>query len=255
MRLRSLVVALCAGAILAIGLAGVAGAHVVVKVGTYSLAIGWAHEPTYVGEQNAVQVIVTTTAGKPVDDLNAGDLTVVVSTGGQQSDPLQMVPMYDADTGLGIHGDYEASLMPTAPGDYTFHVTGSVHGTRIDETEQSSDSTFNSAANATGIQFPARLPTLAEVTTRLDRVDARIAALPGPAPATDLTGVQGAASSALAAATAAQTTAATAQTAAADAKSAASQALLVGAAVGAAAAVLAIAALWLGLRGRRASTA
>ncbi len=224
MRLRSAVVALCAGAILAIGLAGVAGAHVVVKVGTYSLAIGWAHEPTYIGEQNAVQVIVTTAAGKPVDDLNAGDLTVVVSTGGQQSAPLQLVPMYDADTGLGIHGDYEAALMPTAPGDYTFHVTGSVHGATVDETETSSDSTFNSAVDATGVQFPAKLPTLAEVTTHLDRVDARIVALASPA----------------------------ADAVAADAKSAASQALLAGVAVGGVGVILAIAALWLGLRGRRA---
>ena len=255
MRLRPLFVALCAGAILAIALAGVAGAHVVVKVGSYSVAIGWAHEPTYVGQENAVQVIITDGAGKPVDDLSADDLKVVVSTGGQQSDPLALEPRFDADTGLGIHGDYEASLMPTAPGDYTFHVTGSIHGTQIDKTETSSDSTFNAAVGATGIQFPAKLPTMAEVTTRLDRVDARIAALPGPAPATDLTGVQGAASSALAAATAAQTTAAAAEATASDAKSAASQALLVGAAVGAAAAVLAIAALWLGLRGRRASAA
>ena len=227
MRLRSVVVALGAGAILAVTLAGVAGAHVVVKVGTYSLTIGWAHEPTYVGEQNAVQVIVTTAAGKGVDDLNAGDLTVVVSTGGQQSASLQLVPMYDADTGLGIHGDYEAALMPTAPGDYTFHVTGSVHGTTVDETETSSDSTFNSATDATGVQFPAKLPTMAEVTTRLDRVDARIAALPSPA----------------------------ADTAASDAKSAASQALLVGVAVGGAGVILAVAALLLGVRGRRESTA
>jgi hypothetical protein len=227
MRLRSVVVALCAGAVLAIGLAGVAGAHVVVKAGTYSLAIGWAHEPTYVGEQNAVQVIVTTAAGRPVDDLKAGDLAVVVSTGGQQSTSLQLVPMYDADTGLGIHGDYEAALMPTAPGDYTFHVTGSVHGTTVDETETSSDSTFNSATDATGVQFPAKLPTMAEVATRLDRVDARIAALPSPA----------------------------ADTAASDAKSAASQALLVGVAVGGAGVILAVAALLLGVRGRRESTA
>jgi hypothetical protein len=135
--------------------------------------------------------------------------------------------MYDADTGLGIHGDYEAALMPTAPGDYTFHVTGSVHGTTVDETETSSDSTFNSATDATGVQFPAKLPTMAEVATRLDRVDARIAALPSPA----------------------------ADTAASDAKSAASQALLVGVAVGGAGVILAVAALLLGVRGRRESTA
>jgi hypothetical protein len=238
---------------LVLAAASAVAAHVVVKVGIYSAAIGWAHEPTYVGQENAVQVIITDAAGKPVDDLTADDLKVVVSTGGQQSDPLALEPKFDADTGLGIHGDYEASLMPTAPGDYTFHVTGSIHGTRIDETETSSDSTFNSAVDATGIQFPAKLPTMAEVTTRLDRVDARIAAIPSPAPAADLTGIQGAATSAQSAATAAQTTATSAQSAAADAKSAASQALLVGVVAGAVAAVLALAALWVALRGRRPS--
>jgi len=45
------------------------------------------------------------------------------------------------------------------------------------------DSTFNAANDATAVQFPAKLPTLAEVATRLDRIDGRIATLAAATPA------------------------------------------------------------------------
>ena len=77
-------------------------------------------------------------------------------------------------------GDYEAPLTPTVPGDYTFHLTGKVHGQAIDETATSSDSTFDSAVEATDIEFPTKLPSLSEVATRLDRIDSRLAASPVP---------------------------------------------------------------------------
>jgi hypothetical protein len=147
--------------------------HVVVDVGPYHLAIGWVREPTYVGEQNAVEVFVTDAQDQAVDDLTPDDLKVVVSNGGQQSDALALTPTFDEDTGLGTRGDYLAPIIPTGPGDYTFHVTGSVHGTAIDQTATSSDSTFDSAVGPAVIEFPVKLPTLGEIATRLDRQDAR----------------------------------------------------------------------------------
>ena len=87
--------------------------------------------------------------------------------------PLRRAPV---DTSLGVPGDYEASLIPTVPGDYTFHLTGSIHGQAVDETATSSDSTFNPAVESTEIQFPTKLPSLTEITTRLDRIDARLTA-------------------------------------------------------------------------------
>ena len=86
-------------------------------------------------------------AGKAVTDLNDGDLKVTVSIGGQTSDALDLLNTFDPDTGLGVPGDYEAPIMPTAPGDYTFHLTGSIHGTAVDETATSSDATFNSVVD------------------------------------------------------------------------------------------------------------
>jgi hypothetical protein len=161
---------------LVIALSQPALGHIIVDVGTYHLAIGWAHEPTYVGEQNAVEVFVTDADGKAVADLTPDDLKVVVSTGGQQSDALALSPTFDEDTGLGTPGDYLAPIIPTAPGDYTLHVTGSVHGTAVDESATSSDSTFDGAVAPTAIQFPSKLPTLGDIATRLERQDARIQA-------------------------------------------------------------------------------
>jgi hypothetical protein len=161
-------------ALLALALATPALAHVVKQVGPYTVAIGWVHEPTYTGQENAVQVLITDQDGKPVADLTADDLTVVVTTAGQDSDPLALEPTYDEDVGLGIPGDYEATIIPTAPGDYTFHVTGMIHDQAIDETVTSSDSTFDTVTDPVGIQFPDQLPALGDLATRIDRVDSRV---------------------------------------------------------------------------------
>jgi hypothetical protein len=178
-RSRRVGFALMAAVALIAIVAGAAQAHIVKPFGSYSVALGWAHEPTYVGAQNAVQVVVTDAAGKAVTDLADGDLKVVVSLGTNQTAALDLVNTFDADTGLGIPGDYEAPLVPTAPGDYAFHLSGSIHGTSVDETATSSESTFDSVVTSTGAEFPAKLPSVAEISTRLDRIDGRIDALPG----------------------------------------------------------------------------
>ena len=164
-------------AVMAIGLASVAtpvAAHIVKQVGPYTVALGWVREPTYVGQLNAVQVVIRDAKGNPVSDLTADDLKVVVSTAGQQSDPMSLAPTFDEDTGLGIPGDYEAPMIPTAPGDYTFHVTGTIHNTKIDETATSSDTTFDSVVDPSAVQFPNKLPPVGDLATRLERVDARV---------------------------------------------------------------------------------
>ena len=99
--------------------------------------------------------------------------------------PCRCYPSYDEDTGLGTKGDYLAAIIPTAAGDYTFHLVGKIHDQAVDETATSSDSTFASAENPTAIEFPATLPTISDLVTRLDRLEARIAgASPAPAGST-----------------------------------------------------------------------
>jgi hypothetical protein len=222
----------------------VADAHVVKTFGTYSVALGWVHEPTYVGQQNAVQAVIKDSAGKAVTDLADGDLKVTVSVAGQASSPMPLLNTFDPDTGLGVAGDYEAPLIPTAPGDYTFHLTGTIDGTPVDETATSSDSTFNSVVDSTGIEFPNQLPTLTEIITRLDRIDARLAS-----PAPGASGATGGPAASSPSGGSAELDAA--ESAASEAQSSANTALLVGAAIGALGVIIGVVALAVALRGRR----
>jgi type 1 fimbria pilin len=149
-------------------------AHVPLTAGSYHIALGWANEPTYVGEQNAVQVLVSDGSGNAVTDLGPSDLQVIVSTAGQTSQPLSFEPAFDTDEGTGMPGDYRAPMIPTLPGDYTFHLTGSVDGNPIDATATSSDSTFDSVQDPTSIQFPNQVPSVTELATRIQSVDTRV---------------------------------------------------------------------------------
>lgn len=228
MRRSQRVVAACAvAAALALSVSGLALAHVVHQDGPYSVAMGWWQEPTYVGVQNAVQVIIKTTAGSPVADLASGDLHVVVSTAGKSTAALPLDPTLDPDTGLGRPGEYLAWLIPTLPGNYTFHLTGSIHGQPLDETYTSSDQTFNAVMDAGTAQFPVQLPSLTELSTLSDRLTTRVG---------------GAANAAGAA-----------QQAASTARSDASTALLVGAGLGGLGLLVALVALVVALRVARRS--
>jgi hypothetical protein len=232
-----LVASLAAVFVLALLSAGIAAAHAVEHAGPYTIEVGWQHEPTYVGEANGVQVIISEGEDTPITDLGADDLKVVVSTGDQQSGELTFEPGFDPEELEGNLGEYDAAIVPTAPGDYTFHVTGSIHGQSVDITVTSGDETFNTVVGTSDIEFPAKLPTVPEIVTRLDRLDSRVATV-GQAP----TGPTQAAVDAAAAS-------------ASDAKSAADTALLVGGGLGAAGVVVALAALAVALRQQRRTTA
>jgi hypothetical protein len=165
--------------------ASVATAHVVKQAGPYTLEIGWQHEPTYVGEANGVQVIIHDADDQPITDLATDDLKVVVSTGDQQTGELTFEPGFDLAEGDGNPGEYNAPIMPTAPGDYTFHLTGAIHGEAVDISVTSSDETFDTVRGTSDIQFPVKLPAVPDLVTRLDRVDARLASAEGAQAAAD----------------------------------------------------------------------
>ena len=233
---RRLAATLIGAAALVLLSVGPAAAHSIQHAGSYTMAIGWKSEPTFTGVVNAVQVIVTDSAGKPVDDLGPDDLKVVVSTNGQTSDSLSFDPSFDPDTGLGTHGEYDAAIMPTAPGDYTFHLTGTIHGTKVDVTVTSGAETFDTVHDPTDIQFPTKLPTVTDLTTRVTQIDDRVTALQG-------SGSTG------------QSAIDAANAAAASAQSAADRALYVGAGLGLVGIVLGTIGIVLAVRRRPASQA
>jgi hypothetical protein len=168
--------AVAAGGVLA-GLAVLpASAHAVVPVAPYTLAIGWAVEPSYAGNANAVEVLVSDGAGKPVTDVAAGALKVQVSLAGQTSSTKDLVPAFDADTGLGTPGDYRAQLIPTVVGAYTFHVTGDVHGNKVDKSIVAGDKTFAVVTEPSDAQFPTKVPSVSALSQLAMRDAARVAA-------------------------------------------------------------------------------
>jgi hypothetical protein len=189
--------------------------HTVQHAGPYTLEIGWLSEPAYVAVPNGVSVTITDAAGKPVVDLGGDDLRVVVTTAGTPSPDLSFEPEFDPGELEGPLGEYIAPIVPTAPGQYEFHVTGTIHGQAVDVSVTSGDETFDPVKESTGLQFPSKLPSIAEVATRLDRVDGRVQELQNGSSTTDL-----------------QAAVTAAQAAAADAKTAAGQALLVGLVLG-----------------------
>jgi len=152
-------------------------AHEATNVGDFHVEVGWLVEPAYVGAPNAVQVTITDHDDKAVNDLTPDDLAVVVSTGTSTSPELEFEAAFDAEELVGRLGEYDAAIVPTAPGDYTFHLIGSIHGTKLDLTLTSGEETFDPVKESADLEFPAKLPSMAEVTTRLDRIDGRIAEL------------------------------------------------------------------------------
>lgn len=156
-------------------------AHEQRKVGAVQLTVGWQHEPTYVGAQNAVAIFIHDASGAPIDDLGSPpSLQVTVTSGNQTSPPLDLTASFDPDTGLGTHSEFDASITPTVPGDYTFHFTGTINGQAVDEKFTSGPKTFDTVHDPTAVEFPVKTPTVSDVsglTNRLSpRVDSALAA-------------------------------------------------------------------------------
>ena len=69
--------------------------------------------------------------------------------------------------------EYDVVLTPTWVGDYKFRIFGSIHGTAIDQTVTSGPTTFDSVGDQNSTEFPAPVPALSDLSTKLDQVNAR----------------------------------------------------------------------------------
>ena len=174
MRFRHRAVSALIGAALPLCLATGVLAHDIHHYPKVTLALGWLHEPAYTGFDNAVQVIVKDAAGNAITAITERDLTVDVSLGTAQLNGLQLLPTADPDTGLGTPGEYQVHFIPTAPGNYTFHLKGTVTGQVVDETVTAGDTTFAPVTSATDVEFPNKVPANADLNTKLDQVGQRV---------------------------------------------------------------------------------
>jgi hypothetical protein len=151
-----------------------ASAHVLKTAGPYHLLIGFGNEPTYAGEQNSVFLLLTNAkTGAPIVDEGLGDTLKVEVGFGTATKQLPLVPSFDPDSGQGTKGVYNAYFIPTVPGDYTFHFSGTIHTTKVNITVKSSPTTFDSAHDPATIQFPQQAPSNLQLAQRLDAQAAR----------------------------------------------------------------------------------
>jgi hypothetical protein len=151
-------------------LPGEASAHFNKDVGNgqYRIQMGFQNEPTFAGQPNAFFLKVeqyATGGAKPVDDL-ASTLTAEVTKDGQTySQPL--VPIGD--------GQYVMPFVPTATGDYTFHVSGKIGDAAVDESATSGPNTFDTVQPLSAIEFPASQPDASTAQAADAQADAAMA--------------------------------------------------------------------------------
>jgi hypothetical protein len=169
---RTTVAAAVAAVLLVPLLAVPASAHGEHKVANYTLEVGFGTEPGYSGVTNSVQVMISNN-GKPVTD--AKGLKVAVSTGDAEPRQMPLQPYFGDD--FGEPGDYRAFFIPTAPGAYTFKLTGSLGGKKINQSYTSGKDGFDEIVDPSEAQYPAPEPTGSQLTTRLDRETDRINAV------------------------------------------------------------------------------
>ncbi len=158
-RILKTVMSFAAIALIAALLPTMAAAHEHREVadGRYELTVGFLTEPAYVTQQNGLSLRVLQVsdatpaaadahAGTPVEGL-ADTLTAEVSYGDQSMD-LELEPVFNDP------GHYQAIFFPTAPGAYSFHISGEIEGTPIDETFEPGPETFDEVQPIEPLQFP-----------------------------------------------------------------------------------------------------
>lgn len=169
------------GAAAALGLAtlvvfgaGPASAHEERTVGGFHLAVGFGEEPAYAGQENSVELFLHDANDQAIADL--GDtLQVIVGYQDQTMPPMTMQPNFEVGE-FGTPGDYRAFFFPTRPGSYSFHLTGSIKGQKVDETFTSGPDTFSDVQDPSSVEFPAKDPTTGQLAERLDRELPRVTA-------------------------------------------------------------------------------
>ena len=158
----------CAAALALLSLAVPALAHEPRDVGGYQIEFGWRNEPAYAGQFNGPEIYVALAPEEhehadatesaehedehshetaPMTAATPIDLKVEVSFG----DQTMNVPMRPA---WGEVGHLVGDLIPTRPGDYAFHVTGTIGDTPVDETFTSADGQFGTVEPVEDIMFP-----------------------------------------------------------------------------------------------------
>lgn len=139
--------------------AGLASAHEHKVVNGYTLTVGFLNEPAINEQPNGLDFRVdkgSDETGIPVSGL-ASTLKAEVKFGGQTM-PLTLSPVFNTP------GAYKANFIPTAAGSYTFHISGTIDNTPVDETFVSGPDTFSDVEDASAMQFPTKVNSVGSVS-------------------------------------------------------------------------------------------
>ncbi len=129
-------------------LSGIVQAHGKTTIGNYDIEIGFHNEPAYVGEPNSLDLFVTDSkTGKGVNGLESTLKAEIIFGSNKKS--LTISPQD------GVDGGYTGAVIPTALGDYTWHIYGTIENTPMDVSMTSSPDTFVSVTAKTDDMFPA----------------------------------------------------------------------------------------------------
>ena len=132
--------------------------------GRYEVEVGFLNEPAYLNQPNGLYLDVFGFAagGAPVEGL-AATLQAEVEKDGQTM-ALTLVPQ-------AAPGVYHATFFPTATGDYSFRLFGTIGDAAIDETFRSSPNTFAAVEPLDTAQFPLKPPAVADLAERVSAVE------------------------------------------------------------------------------------
>lgn len=125
-----------------------ASAHEHRDVGAYTFVVGFIDEPAIQGDTNGLTLTITSTKDqKPVEGLSDTLKAQVIYQ--KEKKDLTLTPVYNQP------GAYQSVFIPMQPGDYTFHITGTINGQQVDESFTSSPQGFDSVAARSDYEFPA----------------------------------------------------------------------------------------------------
>jgi hypothetical protein len=141
-------------------------AHGGEEVGPYVIVFGWREEPAFAGLMNGPEIFIRMHDESEFPADTAVELQAEVTFGSASTTIV-------FDPAFGETDHFIADLIPTMPGDYVFHVTGSIGEEAVDLTFDSAEGEFSTIEPASDIFFPP-MPTADE---RIAALEARILAL------------------------------------------------------------------------------
>jgi len=133
-------------------------AHEHRQVGEYSFVVGFLNEPAISNELNGLDLRISLPMAGATPDAD-GEITTEPVAGleatlqaevifGDQRMPLTISPVWNTP------GSYQAHFIPTQPGDYSFHIWGTINGTEIDEMFTAGPETFSTVIDRATLEFP-----------------------------------------------------------------------------------------------------